>query len=339
MHIVQVLLSPRVGGAESLAAALEDAWCAMPGVRVSTLYLEGDKSKNPISRFFSLRRRLRATVADVVVSHSALPNLYARAAARKGLPVISVLHSAVDDFESRTLRVVERLLLHKSSAIVAVSESQARAYRSRFPAAPTRVIPNGIASSFNRISHEDVEIVRVNTIARIVEQKNPELWIEVAERISSPDVRLRWWGPMNIESPKVASLMRRFEAASPMFFPGAIEDVAPVLAGTDLLFHPSDREAFSVGLLEAAAAGVPIVCSDSVGETLPDWLPRTEFIAGDASSAERAVLGAIGNLNELGDHARGAAGRVADFYSIARTAARYMELMAEVLRKSGKEGV
>jgi glycosyltransferase involved in cell wall biosynthesis len=55
------------------------------------------------------------------------------------------------------------------------------------------------------------------------------------------------------------------ELRAPMRFVGYQQDVAPCLAITDIAVFPSEREVLPTVILEAAAAGLPIVCSDIPG--------------------------------------------------------------------------
>ena len=48
-------------------------------------------------------------------------------------------------------------------------------------------------------------------------------------------------------------------------FLGGREDVPEILFGSDLLIHPAQREATGNVLLEAAVAGVPVLCSEICG--------------------------------------------------------------------------
>lgn len=60
-----------------------------------------------------------------------------------------------------------------------------------------------------------------------------------------------------------------------IFFTGYRNDIAQVLAATDILAFPSHEESFGITLLEAMAMGVPVVASNNAG--IKDIIPSEEF--------------------------------------------------------------
>lgn len=289
MRIVQVLLDDRIGGAERLAATLAQEWVQLGDVTsVVLLDPEGEPAKGPRARVLRLRTALRAEKADLVVAHSALPNLYARVAAPIGTPVVAVLHSAQDDFAERGLRAAERVL-HRRGTVVAVSDEQREVYRRRFPAAHIETIPNGITPELPRRSARSVDAagpLHVVTVSRVAEQKRPELWQRIAAEATGEHLLFEWFGPA-LDNKAVALVARHRADGAPGRFMGPTDDVGRVLAGADVLLHTSSREASSIGLMEAAAVGLPILCSASVESTLPKGLAWAVF--DDAEGAASAL--------------------------------------------------
>lgn len=328
-RIAQILLSPRIGGAERLADSLQAEW-RDAGVESQVIYLDpSDDGRSPLRRLAHLRSALRAFRPDAVVAHSALPNLYARLAAPFGVPVVCVLHSAGDDFTNRRLRVAERLLQLRTHRLVAVSDSQLETYLARFPRMTHRgaVIPNGIAAGLPSKVGYPPRPSTVATIARLAVQKNPQLWIDVAESLNSvrSELRLHWWGPA--AGGESSSLLPRFEKLDCGEYHGPTDDVAAVLIRSDLLFHTADREAHSVALLEAASVGLPIVCSEAVAATLPAGLPFGRFKTGDALSAVQALERASREWEDAVRHAVKVRDFVRSAYSMPKCADAYLELL------------
>ncbi len=115
-------------------------------------------------------------------------------------------------------------------------------------------------------------------------------------------------------------------------FKGETADVASVLARASLLVHAASREAHSIGLLEAAAVGVPIVCSDSVSRGLPDWIPVETFAAGSRKELERAVVTVLERIEDARRAALEASRRVREEFTAERCALSYYELLKEIKR-------
>ena len=328
MRIAQVLLSPRIGGAESLAASLEASWISK-GHTAKTFYLDRTSGRSKF-RLLRLARVLRTFKPEAIVSHSAMPNVYTRLAAPLGVGIFTVLHSASDDFEIRKLRWAERILRARTTAVIAVSESQLETYVSRFGRrVQTSVIPNGIRENLPYRPNKSMAPTSVSTIARIAQQKNPQFWLDVGDALSqrSPQLRLTWHGPATDE-PGIAEIVRSATGPNVLFLPPT-DDPGRELSRSDIVFHPASREAFSIGLLEAGAVGVPIVCSSVIAETLPGWLPKTTYVDGDVDSAANAIVNVVHNYRKAAEESAKAASRVRKLFSGEICADRYLTLIQE----------
>lgn len=341
MRILQVLLSPRIGGAEALADSLNLAWL-LKGAECKIHYLDpsNDGPKSRSARFSLLSRVIREWRPDVIVGHSALPNTYARLAARGSTPVVTVLHSATDDFNNRLLRWAEHVLRPLTAGVVAVSQSQAGDYISRFGhSVPVQVIPNGIRPEARaKLVFQD-RPKTASTVARVATQKNPYLWSKVAGILgdAGPELDLHWWGPGSVDvAPDDVFSIEKLAGSRGRYL-GPTQDPISVLASSDLLFHTADREAHSIGILEAAAVGLPVVCSSSVAKTLPTEVVAIPFSDGDANSAVEALRSVINDWPAVAKRALNAAPLVGAKFSIDQCAAAYMSLFAGHAEKTRRE--
>jgi N-acetyl-alpha-D-glucosaminyl L-malate synthase BshA len=94
------------------------------------------------------------------------------------------------------------------------------------------------------------------------------------------------------DSSSAEALVRRLGLARYVLFLGAVPMVADLLAVSDLLLLPSERESFGLAALEAMASGVPVIGTASGG--MPELVVSGEqgFLerVGDiAALAERAI--------------------------------------------------
>jgi len=120
---------------------------------------------------------------------------------------------------------------------------------------------------------------------------------------SHPDVTLAVAGQdPSATGGKMRRLCGRLGLADRVFFPGRLdrEALAALLWHADVFVLPSRQEAFGVSVLEALAAGVPVVASDvgGLGEILRD---ATHGVSCPPDHP-RALAEAVGGL--LGDEAR-----------------------------------
>jgi len=163
---------------------------------------------------------------------------------------------------------------------------------------------------------------RALVLAALVPWKRPDLALEAAARV--PDLRLELAGaPMPGDGD---GLLRELEAraaapdlAGRVTFLGALEDPRPALARAHCLLHCADAEPWGLALVEALAAGRPVVAADAAGprEIVGDGAGSL-FAPGDAGAAA-AALRAV-----LADPAAPAAARArAEQFSVEASAARF----------------
>jgi glycosyltransferase involved in cell wall biosynthesis len=155
----------------------------------------------------------------------------------------------------------------------------------------------------------------VGTIAQLQHLKGIDLLLETARRILAvrDDVTFLHVGPPGLNEAEFARTMMK-RAQSEEFrgrvrFIGARTDVPDLLASMDVLFHPTRQETFGLVVVEAMAAGLPVVCSRAGG--LPEIVFSSEVgCAIDGDSPERyaaALLALIAQPEQA--HAMGEAGR------------------------------
>jgi glycosyltransferase involved in cell wall biosynthesis len=338
MHIAQVLLSPRIGGAESLAADLAKYW-ATKDITSEILYLEPDGvARSKLWRAFALRKALIKSQADVVLSHSALPNIYTCLVAPRGIPVVNVLHSASDDFASIKLRLAERLLQQRRFAVVAVSKVQAERYEFYFGTRVlTVVIPNGVRDDLPFKETFPTRPQRVITMSRVASQKNPALWIATAKSLaeSEADLELIWFGPVTAGSDLETLTSAHAASGEPGKFAGPTSDPQSKLLDSDIFFHPSSSEAHSIGILEAAAVGLPIVCSFDVSLTTPEGVASVTFDGPNGWTAAEAIRYVAGNWARSTSDRRTISILVRDAFGMKTCAEAYLAVFEKaVVRKS-----
>ena len=104
--------------------------------------------------------------------------------------------------------------------------------------------------------------LKVGTAGRLVFHKGFDLFIRAAARVAQhyPDVRffIAGEGP---ERAKLESLCEILNMRSKLFFLGHVSRMPVYLSSLDLYVQPSRSEGLSLSLLEAGAAGLPLIAS------------------------------------------------------------------------------
>ena len=219
---------------------------------------------------------------ELLHTHSNRPNVVGRMAATlfhgSGLAVVSHYHNQYDDKWERdpAMLSLERRLASSTHAMIAVSDSVRQHVASRIGVGEecVEVVPNGVdASKFvcadraaaKRALGLDESRPVVGVVGRITEQKGQEDFVEAALQlaIDRPEPLF-----VMVGYAEDAALQQRLRQRIAVFglsdrirFLGNRDDMANVYAALDLVVAPSRWEGFGMMLVEAMAAGRPIVAA------------------------------------------------------------------------------
>lgn len=274
-----------------------------------------------------VRRHLARTRPDLVHTHLAYADLLGGLAARSlGIPAVSTLH--VMEWEGGRRESVKGRLFawarrRCAARVIAVSETARRAYLETGWDAPEHVetVHNGIAREAEAGAGPAVraelgigadEVVAA-TISVLRAGKGHDAAIAAVGALRARHPRLRLLivgtGPAR---PEIERLAAPLGAAAVLT--GHRADVMRVLDAVDVVVHPSRVDAFPTALLEAMAAGVPVVATAVGG--IPEIVEpgRTGILVDappDVEALTRALEGLVADpalrrrLGEAGRERRG----------------------------------
>jgi glycosyltransferase involved in cell wall biosynthesis len=245
---------------------------------------------------------------------------------------------------NRSVRLKSAVLAHAGRPFCAGEITASETIRSelidglRLPSRRITVIPNACAADEIRRRAEAArrgrpvrDALRILMVSRMDDAKDHPTLLRAVRILADSGVAARLAlagdGPRRAEHEALAG---QLGLAGAVEFLGARTDVPELLGASDLLVHSSHTEAFAVVLVEAMAAGVPIVCSDipSCREVLDKGRcgmltpPQRPDLLADAIRRlleDRPLAGVI---------AARAAERVRLHYDAGLIVARYGELLA-----------
>jgi glycosyltransferase involved in cell wall biosynthesis len=288
----------------------------------------------------ALLRRERAAVLN---AHLPWPLRCTRglvAAMLARTPAIVATQQLYSTLPSRA-RLRQRVLSQGVHRYIAVSEAMAgEMARDRVvPRRKLRVVRNSVAvERFKTLPAATlrgeltggVDRPVVLTLARLNLRKGIGTLVEAAALV--PDVVFAVAGEGD-DRPRFESMIRERGVADRFRLLGQRSDVPALLASSDAFVLPSTREGLPLSVLEAMAAGVPVVASDIPGtdEVITDEQNGLLFPAGDAGALARCLRRLL-NDRELGVRVAAAARtRVLTEFSAEAMAGRVEQVYGELL--------
>jgi glycosyltransferase involved in cell wall biosynthesis len=304
MRIAFVIPNLGAGGAERVASLLSNDWAGR-GHEITLLTFEeegaepffpldervsvrrlaaseishgtAERLSSNFSRIARLRAALRQVRPDVAVAFMTEANVLAIAASRGlGIPVVISERNQPDrPGLGRVHKFARKLTYPFASAIVVQTEGIAEWVESRF-SVPVSVIPNPVPRAPSPTPRPQASSPVLVSVGRLTAQKGFDLLIRAFAVLAKKHGawRLVIYG----EGPERQALMRiadELELGQRVAFPGIIKDIAGALSEADLFVLASRYEGYPNALVEALAAGLPIVataCPGATEEILADGL-------------------------------------------------------------------
>jgi glycosyltransferase involved in cell wall biosynthesis len=219
---------------------------------------EGLAASSPIDprQGWRLARIARAFAPDVVLAHGSRgAGLAIPALAGQGAPVAAVVHN----FRGRRM-------LKRADLAICVSPAVAADVRARFPATPVAVVENFAPLQRKPPRAAMGDPPHIGALGRLHEEKGFDLLLDAAAKLRDAGRAFR----LSIagEGPAAADLKARSERlglADRVDFPGWVAPPDRLLAKLDLFVCSSRTESFGLVVVEAMAAGAPVIATDIEG--------------------------------------------------------------------------
>jgi glycosyltransferase involved in cell wall biosynthesis len=229
---------------------------------------------------------------DIVHTHASKAGALGRKAAFAcNVPVVvhtyhgHVFHSYFSNWKTKLIKLIEKKLAKKTTAIITISETQKKEICQIHKIADldkTHVIPLGfdlIKFNTNReekrintrknLELKDDEIA-IAIIGRVTKIKNHHFFLDVIEKILSEDPLIKIRVFIVGDGDLMPTITKRSEDINEKFgnkihMTSWVFDIASFNPGMDIICLTSDNEGTPVSLIEAQASGVPVVTTDVGG--------------------------------------------------------------------------
>ena len=306
----------------------------------------GRRPKRDYAVAWRLAQEARARGVQVVHAHQYSPFFYsalAKPLARNAFRLLMTEHGRhYPDVVSPVRRAVNRAVLsHLADAVTACCAFSARALceNDGFPGRRIEVVENGIdlgrhAAPADRAALREKfglapDRQYVTMVARFHPVKaHPMLlkaFAEVARVRPDVDLLLAGEGPGR---PALEVMAKALGILERVKFLGVRPDVPDLLAAADVFALTSVSEAASLTLMEAMAAGRPVVITAVGGnpELVRDGVDGLLVPRGDHAACARAILRLLADTELAARLGAAARARAEEAFSLARTVDRYYRL-------------
>jgi glycosyltransferase involved in cell wall biosynthesis len=277
-----------------------------------------------------IRSVIEAESARVVHLHTFASQVVGTRAARlAGARVLRTEHST-RVYDDPTCWPFSRWSLARADAVVAISEHVRRVAIARAPwaAGRMRVVPNGVDTArFAPGPGPKAETFTFALVGRLEPRKGVDLAIEALASV--PDARLDVVG----DGPARATLAgkaRALGSSDRVRFHGHVADTRPLLARAHAALCSSRSEGLGIALLEAMAAGLPVVgfAVGGVPETVQDGVTGLLCPAGDVAALAATMRQAVASRERLATLGAAARACVCERFSVDAMCAGYASAYA-----------
>lgn len=238
-------------------------------------------------------------------------------ALRRGLPLVVQTHGMIDASDRLLARPLDRLLtvpvLRAARRVYCLTPSEVSDIRTVAGSSVNcEILPNGVAVSDGPANDQAPRTDEVLYVGRLHARKRPMLFVEAAREAirQGADADFVLIGPDEGEGSTVQAALAADDGGGRIRWIGSVppDQIAPRLRRATLLANTTDNERFGMSVIEAMAAGCPVVVGASCGvstavESSGCGRVVTEDVASYAAAfvtllADRALLANMGGAAE-----------------------------------------
>jgi glycosyltransferase involved in cell wall biosynthesis/GT2 family glycosyltransferase len=355
--VLMISYSGLVGGAEraliDVAPALEGERCLacpegqladaarLAGIRVlpladRPLELRGSLVRAAL-RLLGFRREVRALARDLDPSLVVASGMRPALALLLPAPAPPVVFAHHDLLPGRVLGALVRAAAARAALVVV----------------PSRTVADDLGRAAV-VVHPGVDVDRFPVaeptqpphavlLGALVDWKRPELALAALAlaRRERRDLRLRVVGaPVGDGGQELAARLHeraaRPDLAGAVEFVGAVEDPARELTDATVLLHCAPREPYGLAVVEALAAGRPVVAPAAGGPIeIVDDSCALLYPPGDAAAAARALVEVVSEPARAAAMGRAGRARARERFGVARARERFAALVGPLARRNG----
>jgi len=352
--ILYLITDLDIGGAEKIVLSLcKD--CANQNYKLLVGYLRGEAPLSKefqrcginvvkIRSFWSLVFLIKKHKIKLIHTHLIWGDIYGIIAARLcGCKVVTTKHNT-NYFQGKRefFYFIDSFINKMANKIVCVSNAVKKFYikKEKINKGRIDVIYNGIDLEYFKtdVKNDFRESYRISqdkkiitTIANFTKQKGYSCLLKAAEKVSDEysDVMFVWVGNGALFE-QIKDEIIQAGLKEKVLLTGVVDDVRPILSGSDLFVLPSLWEGFGLVFLEAMAFGLPIVASaaDGICEILKNEPKAILVEPGNVPQLAEAIILQLSDNKYSGMQYKGL-----DKFNTHNMCMQYLSLYGEMMQK------
>ena len=330
MRIAQMIDNVHIGGAQKMQLILAEAMQQQDHVDLTLIVLETNKRKTAIpeklealgvnvhyfpakkllsfGRLRQLRRFLKEGEYDLVHAHLTYANIIGTITGRlAGIPTIASFRSIRPDSHPIRGRLEAFLLSYVTTSLMAVGHSTAAAHQHRVGKKEITAIPNSVKRfpppsekerrSLRQTLVGDFQRPILITVGRLIKMKGFDILLNAfaTARQQHPTATLLIAGS-GPDHDRLADQIKALDLNDHAHLLGPRNDIVDLLAASDIFVNASHWEGLSNALLEAMAAGLPAIATNT-SDTPRVVVPGTGLLipTNDESALTEAIITLLGD--------------------------------------------
>ncbi|SHK12775.1 Glycosyltransferase involved in cell wall bisynthesis [Desulforamulus aeronauticus DSM 10349] len=325
---------------------------ANQGIKTLPISLSGELSPTrDYAAIHTLVKYLHQSGTTILHAHSSKGALVGRIAAMIArTPVViftahnSIFYEEWPEWKKKLFASVERFLARFTDRIITVSDAlkQELMEKEGIPAPQISIIYNGIEVE-NFAAQVDAVATRrglaipelgpvIGTIARLAPQKGVSYFLKAASLLKEYQVNFLVVGDGPLKE-ALEQEVAELSLQKRVIFAGKRENIAEILSIMDIFVLPSVTEGLPLSILEAMAAGKPVVATrvGGVPEAILEGKTGLVVAPKDPEALAVALAGMLSERDKLNRMGANGQKHVAEKFTIKHMADKTMELYAHLL--------
>lgn len=360
--IVDIARGCRVAGHEVMIVFLEGSDHIVPqlkaeGILCRRILARTELAASPLADFTpsaisAFRRAIHDFTPDLINAHVPRPTMWLAMALRftpRHIPLVYTEHN-VQEVYPRWIAPVYRIFLPLTTHIIAISDAATQGFIHRWNWSadritriyngidPVRVTPSRSPADVRAEFAIQPEAPLILNVGNVTARKAQEILVRAMARIhrGRPDARCLIVGGHMHEPATVRALSGEISSLgldSVVTLTGPRRDIPDLLAAADYFCLSSRQEGFPISILEAMAAGKPVIATNVGGcaEAVLDGLTGHIVPAEDPDAIASACLTLFVDVATTQSMGKAGRERVADHFTLQKAVSDHLKLFSHMV--------